>query len=173
MPAPDGVTADLQLIWAQATNGVIGRGEKIPLHPPEDLLYFKAVTNGHPVIMGRKTWDSLPVSVRPLPGRRNIVITRQERWAADGVAVAHSLAAALDIAGGTEGPVFVIGGGELYREAMPHAAVLHVTEVGTSPTGDAFAPAVDDAWSSEGDMKWLSSEGGIRYRMVRYRRRSS
>lgn len=101
----------IALIYAVAANGVIGRNGSMPWHVPEDLAHFRALTSGCPVIMGRKTWDSLPERFRPLPGRRNIVITRQDGWQARGAEVAHSLEQALEVARSTQADtVWVMGG---------------------------------------------------------------
>jgi dihydrofolate reductase len=105
----------VSLVWAQANGGVIGRDNTIPWHVPEDMAYFKKVTQGHPVVMGRKTWDSLPAKFRPLPGRRNIVVTRQPDWMAEGAETASGLASALAL---TNEDVCIMGGGEIYNAAM-------------------------------------------------------
>lgn len=128
----------LTLLAAVGRNGVIGRDNGLPWHLPEDLRHFKAVTMGHTLVMGRKTYDSIG---RPLPGRRTIVVTRQPDWAADGVSVAGSLEQALSAAGPDE--VFVVGGGEVYAQALPLADRLLLTEVDQSPEGDAWFPAFD------------------------------
>lgn len=137
----------LAVIVAAAENGVIGRNNALPWHLPEDLKYFKRVTLGKPVVMGRKTFESIG---RPLPGRTNIVITRAADWCADGVKVVHSLdealALAADIAvidGASE--LMVIGGAEIYRDALPRADRLYFTEVHAEVEGDASLPAID--WS--------------------------
>ena len=133
---------DVTMIVAMGRNGVIGDGERMPWHLPEDLAYFKARTMGHTMIMGRRTFDSIG---RALPGRRSIVITRQPDWSHAGVETAHSLPDALFLAGPDE--VFVVGGGEVYREAMPYAARLLVTEVDQSPEGSVTFPPIDpSAW---------------------------
>ena len=115
----------IALIAAVAANGVIGAGNKLPWRLPEDLKRFRALTLGHAVIMGRKTWESLP---RALPGRQNIVVTRQHGYAAAGADTASSFAAALGCVRLPE-PVFCIGGGEIYRAALPFATTLHLTEI--------------------------------------------
>jgi dihydrofolate reductase len=130
------------LIWAQTRAGVIGAGGTIPWHIPEDLAHFKSITDGHVVIMGRKTWESLPADVRPLPGRRNIVVTRNPEWSAPGAGRAESVAEALALTDPEE--VWVIGGGEIYREAMPFATVISVTEVSGDYRGDVYAPDITD-----------------------------
>ncbi|MFE2324150.1 dihydrofolate reductase [Streptomyces sp. NPDC059385] len=154
------------LIWAQTLDGVIGADNTIPWRLPEDMAHFKATTLGHPVIMGRKTWDSLPARVRPLPGRRNIVVTRDPQWAAEGADRAGSIAEALDIADAAT--AWVMGGGEIYRAALPYATELSVTEVDTAVEGDTHAPELDADWKTAEDTGWLSSTAGPRYRIRRY-----
>lgn len=124
------------LVAAVARNGVIGRDGDLPWRIPEDLEHFKALTLGGTLVMGRKTYDSIG---RPLPGRRTIVITRQPKWTADGVQVVHSLDEALALAGDAE-TVFVAGGAEIYREAMPFADAIELTEVDAAPDGDTHFP---------------------------------
>jgi dihydrofolate reductase len=135
----------LGIIYARARNGVIGVQGRLPWHLPEDLAHFKAITQGHPVIMGRKTWDSLPPRFRPLPGRRNIVVTRQAGWQAAGAERAGSLAEALALCEGLE-QAWVIGGAELYALAEPLAQVAEVTEIDADYEGDAFAPTLGPRW---------------------------
>ena len=139
----------LALIAAVARNGVIGRDNALPWHLPGDLKYFKAVTLGKPVVMGRKTWESLG---RPLPGRTNIVISRQAGYAPAGARVVGSLDAALQLAAqvalidGVDECV-VIGGAEIYAQALPRCDRLYLTEVHAAVDGDAFFPAWDrGAW---------------------------
>jgi len=136
MPAPR-----LTLIVARARNGVIGRAGALPWHLPEDLAHFKRTTMGHPIVMGRKTWESIG---RPLPGRRSIVVSRQPGFVAAGAEVADSLEAALARCVQAS-EVFVIGGAQLYREALPHAERLIVTEIDADFDGDAHFPAPDPA----------------------------
>ncbi|MFP8835387.1 dihydrofolate reductase [Hydrogenophaga sp. XSHU_21] len=135
----------LNLIYARAANGVIGRGNALPWHLPEDLAHFKRTTLGSPVIMGRKTWDSLPARFRPLPGRQNIVLTRDPDWQAAGALRAGSVADAVAACGNAP-EVWVIGGAEVYRQALPHAARVVVTEIAQSFEGDAFAPTLGPEW---------------------------
>lgn len=126
----------LAIIVAAARNGVIGRNNQLPWHLPQDLKYFKAVTLGKPVIMGRKTYESIG---RPLPGRTNIVITRDHSWSADGVKVVHGLEEALAVAeGSSAAEVMVIGGAEIYKAALPLAQRIYLTQIEASPDGDAF-----------------------------------
>jgi dihydrofolate reductase len=130
----------LTLIAAMTEDRVIGRGNALPWHLPEDLRHFKGLTLGHPVIMGRKTWESVGT---PLPGRRNIVVTRREGFAAPGADVAPSLAAALRLVA-EEPEVFVVGGAELYRGALPLADRIHLTVIHTREVeGDTHFPAFE------------------------------
>lgn len=124
--------SEIVLVVAVAENGVIGQGGKIPWHISEDLKRFKALTMGHAVVMGRKTWDSLPR--KPLPGRANVVVTRQKDWNAEGAITAASLGEAI---AGTSGTVMVIGGGEIYAAALPMATRVELTEVHQVFDGDA------------------------------------
>ncbi len=130
----------LALIAAVARNGCIGKGNELLWRLPEDQQQFRRVTMGCPVIMGRKTWDSLPARFRPLPGRRNIVVTRNPAWQAEGAEAALSLGLALASVGASP-KVFVIGGGELYREALPRGDELVLTEIDRAFDGDVRFPA--------------------------------
>lgn len=127
----------LELVVAVARNGVIGRDNGLPWRLPADLAHFKRVTLGHPILMGRRTWDSIG---RPLPGRQNIVLTRDPAFRAAGATVVHSLAAARAAAAGAE-RLMVIGGAELYRACLGEAELLHLTEVDADVDGDARFPA--------------------------------
>lgn len=159
------MTTRVGLIWAEAHDGVIGASGTMPWHVPEDLAHFKEVTLGTPVVMGRRTWESLPERFRPLPGRENIVITRQAAWAAEGTRTAESIAGAL---AGLE-DVWVIGGGEIFREVIGRAERLEVTELDLDVAGDAFAPSRDGfRLVSEGE--WQTSRTGIRFRFLSYQR---
>jgi len=141
---------ELVIIAAVARNRVIGKDNRLLWNIPEDMAHFKALTSGHTVIMGRKTWESLPPRFRPLPGRRNIVISRQADYTAPGAEVADSLENALKLAS-TQGPaadsmvaatVFIIGGEQIYRQAMAVADRLEITEVDLEPEGDAWFPEI-------------------------------
>jgi dihydrofolate reductase len=136
----------LSLIVAVAENGVIGRDGALPWRLPEDLKWFKARTMGKPIIMGRKTWESFPK--RPLPGRTNIIVTRNESYRAEGGVVATSLDLALEIARGEAADeIMVIGGAELYALALPRAKRIYLTEVAVRTEGDTFFPTFDrSAW---------------------------
>lgn len=155
------------LIWAQSVSGVIGRDGGIPWRLPEDQARFKELTLGHRVVMGRLTWESLPSSVRPLPGRANVVVTRRPDYHADGAQVVGTLDAAL-----TDAETWVIGGAQIYALALPNAARCEVTEIDVELPpldGDALAPALDDSWSVVKG-QWLTSTKGLRYRFCSYRR---
>ena len=131
----------LILIAAVGANGVIGRDNDLPWRIREDLQHFKQLTLGHTLVMGRKTYDSIG---RPLPGRRTVVVTRQHDWSAEGVEVVHSVEEALK----ADGYIFVAGGGQIYRQALPYADRLELTEVAQSPAGDVTFPTVDpDLWT--------------------------
>ena len=156
---------------AVARGGVIGRGNAIPWRIREDMERFRALTMGHPVVMGRRTWDSLPDRFRPLPGRRNLVVTRDRAWAADGAECVGSFEEALR---GLEGApqVFVIGGAELYAEALPLADDLLLTEIDADFVGDTFFPSWDRAAYDEASREPHFSESGIPFSFVSYIRRS-
>jgi len=131
---------NVTMIAAVGRNGVIGDGLTMPWHLSEDLRFFKRTTMGHPMVMGRRTFDSMGA----LPGRRSVVVTRQRDWSAPGVEVAHSLPEALALVAEAE-QVFVVGGGEIYRQAMAYAVRLLVTDVDQSPEGSVTFPAIDPA----------------------------
>jgi dihydrofolate reductase len=135
----------LHLIYARARNGVIGANNSLPWHLPEDLAHFKRTTLGQPVIMGRKTWESLPPKFRPLPGRLNIVVTRQPDWHAEGAVPAHSIEDAMRQCPEAS-DAWVIGGAEIYAQAAPWASSAVVTEIEQDFEGDAFAPELGDDW---------------------------
>ena len=156
---------EVGLIWAQSTSGVIGRDGGIPWRLPEDQARFKQFTMGHTVVMGRLTWESLPAKVRPLPGRRNVVVTRQADYMADGAEVVTKLEDAL-----TGDETWVIGGEQIYSLALPVATRCEVTEIEVDvprDDGDAVAPVLDESWlGTEGE--WLTSSSGLRYRFFTY-----
>ena len=144
----------LALIVAAAANGVIGRNNQLPWHLPEDLQYFKARTLGKPIIMGRKTYESIG---RPLPGRPNIVVTRNSQWQAPGVHAVGGLKEALELAAtlvaGADAEVMVIGGAELYKLALPMADRIYLTRLGVEVEGDAFFPELSPAqWQLVSDL---------------------
>lgn len=159
------------LVWAQSTSGIIGRGGDIPWRVPEDLVRFKQVTMGRTVVMGRRTWESLPARVRPLPGRRNVVLSRRTDFVAGGARVVGSLEAALSESD-RETETWVIGGEQIYLLALPLATRCEVTEVEIDlvrDDEDALAPVLDESWLGETG-EWQVSRTGLRYRLHSYRR---
>lgn len=186
----------LGMIWAQARGGVIGEAGDMPWRLPEDMARFKAVTMGHPVVMGRRTWESFPQAFRPLPGRDNIVITSNPDFVAVGARTVGSLDEALAaaralLAGRADGPdggaerqadeVWVIGGGRVYRDALPHADRLEITDIDLDAPGDTTAPdplapdlgepahnasSADASWreiTRDPQTGWHVSATGLRY----------
>jgi dihydrofolate reductase len=131
------------MIAAMGRNRVIGHQGQLPWHEPEDLQHFKRITTGHAVIMGRKTWDALG---RPLPKRRNIVITRQPGFAATGAEVVPDVATAIQLAAEHDPEPMIIGGGEIYRLALPLATRVYLTVVDAEPVGDAWFPELGPEW---------------------------
>ncbi|MCF3137835.1 dihydrofolate reductase [Paenarthrobacter sp. AR 02] len=167
------------MIWAQTKAGVIGKDGSMPWHLPEDLKHFSQLTTGHPVIMGRKTWESFPAKYRPLPGRTNIVVTRNAEWAstpeAEGALVVSSLDEALlesQFAPGGQ-KVWIIGGAEIFEQSMNLANLAVVTIIDADFDGDTFAPELGDDWTfdtmapAEG---WLTAKNGTNYRFTSWRR---
>ncbi len=160
----------LSLVAAVARNGVIGRDGGLPWRLPEDMAHFREVTIGHPVVMGRRTWESLPDRFRPLPGRRNVVLTRDPGWTADGAERSGSLEDALRLLAG-ESRVSVIGGGELFEAALPLADELLLTEIDLEVEGDTFFPNWErDAFREESREDHVSDDG-IPFAFVSYARR--
>jgi dihydrofolate reductase len=158
----------LHLIFARAANGVIGKDNALPWHLPEDMAHFKRTTLGNPVIMGRKTWDSLPQKFRPLPGRLNIVVTRDAAWQADGALRAGSLpeAVALCPAGSD---AWVIGGAQVYAAALPLAYGAVVTEIARDFEGDVFAPVFGPEWHETAREDHIAANG-LPFAFVTYTR---
>jgi dihydrofolate reductase len=148
----------LHLIMARASNGVIGKDNTIPWHLPEDMAHFKRLTMGCPVIMGRKTWDSLPARFRPLPGRVNMVITRQQDWHENGAKAFENLREALRFCE-QQMDVWVIGGAQIYAQALPLAHSAVVTEIDTPFEGDAFAPIWGPEWIETARERHTSASG--------------
>ena len=158
----------LYLVAAVAANGIIGAGGKLPWHLPEDLKHFKKLTLGHPVIMGRRTWESLQ---GPLPQRENIVVTRKARYEAPGAAVASSLEGALAMCLG-EPVAFVIGGTSLFREALPIAAGLVLTEIHRAYQGDTWFPQWDRSQWLETQRETHTAADGTRFDYVLFERKT-
>lgn len=161
----------LVLIAAVARNGVIGRDNGLVWHEPLDQKHFRTLTMGCPVVMGRKTWESLPARFRPLPGRRNVVVTRQAGYEAPGAQTADSLETAL--AGLDEAPrVFVIGGAELYALALPRADALELTEIGADLPGDTHFPPFSPLHFAETARTTHIADDGTPFAFVSYARRA-
>lgn len=175
---------DVGMIWAEARGGVIGSGGTMPWHVPEDMEHFRNRTRGCPVVMGRKTWESLPQRFRPLPGRTNIVITGDAATSREledaGAVPASSLPEAVSIAtarAGSAQEVWIMGGGAIYAEAVESgiANLASVTRLDFASDGDTFAPELDPAvWEmvdSAPDEGWNTSSTDVEYRIETYRRR--
>ncbi len=153
------------LIWAQSPSGVIGRDSGIPWRVPEDLARFKELTMGHPVVMGRRTWESLPARMRPLAGRRNVVLTRNPYYRAPGAEVVTTIEQALSVPDS-----WVIGGAEVYHLSLPEASRCEVTEVEIDlrlEDEDVLAPMLDESWVGTAT-PWRDSSSGLRYRFLSY-----
>ena len=152
----------VRMVWAQAHDRVLGADEALPWHLPEDLRLFKALTLGSTVVMGRRTWESLPARVRPLPGRRNVVLSTTLTAAEAGVPVARSVTDVLAV----EDDVWVIGGGGVYAAFLPHAAEVVTTEIDAAFPGDTFAPGLGAGWRRAARVPgegWLRSASGLRF----------
>jgi len=154
----------LHLIYARSRNNVIGKDGDLPWHLPEDLAHFKRTTLGQAVVMGRVTWESIPEKFRPLPGRRNVVVSRQTDYVAAGATVVTSLSDALALFPADE-VVWMIGGAQLYAHALPLAAQLVVTEIDADFEGDAFAPTLGPEWV-ETERSQHASAQGLAYSLV-------
>lgn len=157
----------VSLIAAVARNGVIGRDNALPWHLPEDLKHFRTLTIGHPVIMGRRTYQSIG---RPLPGRRNMIISRDPRFRADGCETFPSLERALEACAHTTDEVFIIGGAQLYAHALPAAQRLYLTEIDRDVPGDTCFPSFDRQRWHERERQCGVGDGGIRFAFVIYDR---
>jgi dihydrofolate reductase len=167
MPDTTQPSPRIHLIFARAANGVIGRGNALPWHLPEDMAHFKRTTLGCPVIMGRKTWDSLPPKFRPLPGRLNIVVTRDAQWYVDGASRAGSLEEALALCP-PGADAWVIGGAQIYAAAQHLAETAVVTEIAQDFEGDAFAPVFGPAWR-ETARETHTAANGLPFAFVTYK----
>ena len=158
------------LVAAIARGGVIGTGDSIPWHIPEDLAFFRDLTMGHVVVMGRRTWDSIPERFRPLPGRRNVVVTRNTAWAADGAERAASLDGALHLVEDAA-EVFVIGGAEIFAAALPVADALALTEIELDVEGEVLFPPWDHGAFEEVTRVPVVAADGTALSFVGYERR--
>ncbi|MGE0351377.1 dihydrofolate reductase [Hydrogenophaga sp.] len=159
----------IHLIYARAANGVIGKDNALPWHLPEDMAHFKRLTMGCPVIMGRKTWDSLPAKFRPLPGRQNIVVTRNTAWQATGAQRAGSVLQAVALCP-PDSAVWVIGGAQIYAAALPLAQRAQVTEIDQRFEGDAFAPELGSEWQETAREAHIAANG-LPFAFVTYTRK--
>lgn len=157
------------IVAAVARGGVIGRDGELPWRLPEDMAHFRAVTTGHPVVMGRRTWESVPDRFRPLPGRRNVVVTRNPGWSAAGAERAASFGEALELLEGEE-RVSVIGGGELFSVALPFTDELLLTEIDADIEGDTFFPEWDRGAFQEVSREERVAEDGTPFAFVTYER---
>ncbi|HNU10381.1 MAG TPA: dihydrofolate reductase [Rubrivivax sp.] len=163
---------DLVLLAAVARNGVIGRAQGMPWHLPEDLRRFRERTMDAPVLMGRATWDSLPPRFRPLPGRRNLVLSHQDGWHADGAERVATIDEALALVAGAA-QLFVIGGAQVYALTLPRAQELWLTEIDRDFEGDAFFPAwpQEDFEEVERESRHAAPPNDFDFAFVTYRRR--
>ncbi len=162
----------LSLIAAVARNGVIGKDNQLLWHLPGDMRHFRETTRGKPVIMGRKTWESLPEKFRPLPGRLNVVVSRNADYDAPGAVLAASLEEAMAKAENAE-EIFVIGGAELYNQALPLANRLYLTELANDFAGDSWFPAILPGEWQEVSRSQPVEEAGLSYAFVVYQRTQS
>ena len=156
------------MIWAEARGGVIGADGGIPWRLPGEQAMFKQRTTGSTVVMGRATWESLPPRVRPLPGRRNVVLTRTPGWSADGAETAGSVAEVL----ARHDDLWVIGGAAVYAAFLPVAGLIVRTEVDLDVDGDTVAPVLGDDWRAA-PSGWRTTDDGVRWRVVEYVRAPS
>jgi dihydrofolate reductase len=160
----------LSIVVAYGSNRVIGVDGDLPWRLPTDMAFFRETTMGHPVIMGRKTWESIPPKFRPLPGRRNLVLSRDPEYAADGAEVFGSFEEALRAA---EGAGAVIGGGHTYAEALPSVDRIYATEVELAPDGDTFFPPLGDEWRLAEEHERVVEENGDAFTIRVYDREPS
>ena len=158
----------ITLVVATAKNGCIGINNDMPWHIPEDFAFFKTYTSGKPVVMGRKTWESLPK--KPLPNRRNIVITRQADYVAEGAEVVGNLQAAFALSANAP-EIIVMGGAQIYAEALPLASDLRITEVDLSVDGDAYFPSIDASTWQEVEREAHVSAKGLAFSFVHYQQK--
>ena len=160
---------DLTIIVAIDAQRGIGVDNKLPWHLPEDLAHFKRLTTGHPIIMGRKTFDSIG---RPLPNRRSIVVTRNREWRHEGVEAAGSLQEAIDLVG--DAPAFIIGGAQIFNDSLAVANRLVVTEIAHTYACDTFFPSLDRGeWVETARQAYHSDASGVDYAIVSFEKAAS
>jgi dihydrofolate reductase len=167
------VQPTVRMVWARSRDGVIGADGALPWHLPEDLRLFRALTLGSTVVMGRRTWESLPPRFRPLPGRRNVVLSSSLDPAEAGVDVARSVEEVLATGSVIGGDLWVIGGGAVYAALLPHAAEVVVTEVDVRPAGDTVAPELGTEWRPGHrvpETGWAESTAGLRFHVSLWQR---
>lgn len=174
---------NIGMIWAQSVDGVIGLDGDMPWHVPEDLRHFKAITLGEVLIMGRRTWSSFPDSVRPLPGRTSVVVSKtlsenpsDPKLQHDSVHVAADLTSAIELAAQLKsGPmIWVVGGGTLYDQAIETATIVERSVFNLNVAGDTYAPELDDSWTFTAQDPadgWHTSQSSVQYRFERWERR--
>ena len=163
----------MNLIFASSINGVIGHNKQMPWHLPEDLAHFKKLTLGHVVLMGRKTWESIPAQFRPLPGRDNWVLTRQVEWHDEGARpfVDLSAAQAAFAKAHTQQELWIIGGAEVYAQTIEHAQRIELTLIEQTCEGDAMAPKIDSNWVTM-SKETHTAKSGLVYHFISYQRSS-
>lgn len=170
------------MVWAQSRNGIIGDAGSMPWHLPEDLIHFQRITRGHPIIMGRRTWESLPPRLRPLKERTSVVVTSHEEVAEEvlekGGFVVSSTADAVNVAREQPGAeeIWVIGGGKIYAALLPLADTLVITRIDVDLEGDTKAPTFDENWqqlTQAPDSGWFESMSGLRYRFELWERKGA
>lgn len=163
----------ISLIAAVARNGAIGKNNQLLWHLPEDMRHFRETTRGKPVIMGRRTWESLPDAFRPLPGRHNVVVSRNATFQAPGATLIGSLNEAIQLTEDTADEVFIIGGAELYRQALPAVQRLYLTEIASDFDGDVFFPPIQANDWTEISRSAAQSASGLEFSFVVYQRTQS
>lgn len=159
----------ISLIVAHDLNRVIGHENKMPWHIPSELAYFKEKTMGKAIVMGRNTFESIG---RPLPGRLNIVITRNQSYHQEGVTVVHTIEEAIALARKYHDEVMVIGGEQIFKEVLPYADLLYVTCIEYQFEGDTYFPPYDNDWKLASESELMTTDNGLRYRYLIYQRKS-
>ncbi len=165
---PVGERSEIGLVWAQSSDGVIGVDGDLPWHVPEDMARFREVTDRAIVVMGHTTWRSLPARFRPLPGRVNVVLSREAGLRLAGATVVDGVEATLELVAHADLPVWVIGGGQVYAAFVPYATRAEVTQVAVELGSGTRAPTLGEGWSVTGGAEggWQTSSAGVRYRFA-------
>lgn len=162
----------INIIVAASTNFVIGKNNDLPWHLPTDMKYFKDTTNGHTVVMGRKCWESIPEKFRPLPNRKNIVMTRDKNYVANGAIVSHDLEQILMSNENSHDQIFIIGGAELYREAFKYAQKLYLTQIHHEIEGDVFLEGLNSENWCLVEGSEMHEENGLKFRFELYEKKT-